>query len=296
MENEIINKTYDKPRDMFDDACMLIACHLEKYGFKYSKSQAKIKKQDKLFSYNISFFSSYRNCIVGNEGHVVMEFYCSIRDKEEIIFRLNQKELRSETHRFELFDNETGKMDMKQVEKSNEFIKKHFLPVVFAIQKDINTFLENIAKQPVARFDDYGFKYEKRFFEIFNRQDLTEIYDKKIEEFNNKQAEDNDSRFKKYLLQNFDKSKLENISISELQKTLQKFWSSSNMEKKMDKIYFEVKLKRFEILSKNNISDKIDWLIEYYVLLCSFKDYIENEKLKEQSFEIFGQFKKCFTQ
>ena len=150
-----MNNTYDKPRDMFDDACLLIFQSLEEYGFQFSKSQAKIKKKSKLLTYTISFYSSHYNYIYEDKGHVVMEFDCTIRDKGgDIIFSLNQKELRSEIHRFELFDSETRTLDLKQIENSNKFIKTHFLPVVFAIQNDVNAFLENMINQPVARFED----------------------------------------------------------------------------------------------------------------------------------------------
>ena len=292
MENEIINKTYEKPRDMFDDACLLIVEQLEEYGFKYSKSQATIKKKDKLLTYTISFFSSHYNYINENNGHVVMEFYCTIEDRnKDIIFRLNQKELRSEKHRFELFDNETRKLDLKQVENVNEFIKTHFLPVVFAIQNDVEAFLENIVDKPIARFDDYGFQYGKKIFEIFNRQDLIEQYDSKINEFNDNKVEDNSYRFKKYLLQRFDKDRLNELNTCEFQTTLQMLWSLSSAKLK---ICYEDEKKRFEKLSKDDFLEKIDWLVEYYMLLTSCVNNIEDKNIREQMFEYMEQFKKCF--
>ena len=295
MENEIINRTYSKPRDMFNDACLLIASQLEEYGFKYSKSQATIKKKDKLLTYMISFYSSHYNYIYESEGHVVMEFYCTIKKKDNIIFRLNQKELRSETHRFELFDKKTRKLDLKQIGNINKFIKTHFLPIVSAIKNDANTFLENVANQPIARFDDYGFCYEQEILEIFNRQDLLEKYDNKRVEFKNKEIKADKIRFKKFVLQKLEKNKLEKFNVCELQKVLQKYWVSSNLKNNISELYYEDSKERFEKLSENEIKDKTDWLIEYYILMCSCKDYIEDEKIKKQAFDFVEQFIKCFN-
>ena len=294
MENPITNKTYNKPRDMFDEACLLIFESLEEYGFQFSKSQAKIKMKSKLLAYTISFYSSHYNYIDEDEGHVLMEFDCTISDKGgDIIFHLNQKELRSEIHRFELFDNETKTLDLKQIENTSEFINTHFLPVVFAIQNDVNAFLENMVNQPIARFEDYGFQYDKKIFEIFNRQDLIEKYDKKIEEFNNQRAENDKFRFKKHLLLNFERGKLNELSIDELKSTLQKFHSSANYEA-MLKTYFDWHEKLFEKLSKNDILDKTDWLIDYYMFLTSCVDLLEDEEIRNQALEMQGQLMKCF--
>lgn len=293
METEIINKTYNKPREMFDDACLLIANQLEEYGFKYSKSQASIKKKDKLLTYKMKFCSSHYNYICEDKGHVVMEFFCVIEYKGDIIFLINQKDLRSEMHRFEIFDNETKKIDLKQIEKIEEFINNHFLPVVFAIQTDTNSFLENMANQPIARYDDYGFEYKSKFFEIFNREDLIEKYENKIEEFNNNQAVDNRKRFRKYLLPIFGKIKLEEFDINDLWTILQKSWSSTNFTK-FKKPCYEDYNKEFERLSKMNISDKADWLIDYYIILIFCNNYIGDENLKEQALHIIKKFQTAF--
>lgn len=289
METELSNKTYNKPREMFDDACLLIASKLEEYGFSYSKSQARIKKKDKLFTYNISFYSSHYNYIGEEKGHVVMEFYCTIEHKKDIIFRLNQKELRSEIHRFEIFDNKTKNIDFKQIEKSNEFIKTYFLPIVLSIQTDINSFLENIINQPVARLDDYGFRFEPKFFELLNREDLLEKYKIKIEEFNNNLAINNRTRFKKYITLRFKNKDWEQFDIDELWTKLQGCWATADFTK-FNKLYFDDYNILFENLAKKDVSDKADWLINYYILISACKDYIGDEKLKEKAFSICNRF------
>ncbi len=289
METENTKKTYNKPREMFDDACLLLACKMEEYGFKYSKSQAKIKKKDKLFTYNISFYSSHFNYISEEEGHVVMEFFCTIMYKNDIIFRLSQKELRSETYRFEIFDNETKNIDLKQIEKSNEFIKTYFLPVVHSVQTDVNSFLENMVNQPVARFDVYGFKYEPKFLEVFDREDLLEKYESKIEEFNSNQAINNRTRFKKYITSCFENKDWEQFDVDDLWTTLQKCWTTIDSTK-FNKLYYDDYNLLFEDLAKIDISDRADWLIDYYILICACKDYIEDDKLKEKAISICNKF------
>ena len=289
METEFINKTYNKPREIFDDACILIASQLEEYGFTYSKSQANIKKKDKLFTYNISFYSSHYNYISEEKGHVVMEFICTIEHKKDIIFSINQKELMSEVHHFEIFDNKTKTIDFKQIEKSNEFIKTHFLPVVLSIETDANSFLEKVINQPIARLDDYGFRFEPKFLEIFNREDLQEKYERKMEEFENNRAIDNRIRFKKYIALRFENKDWEQFDIDDLWTTLQECWTKTDFTQ-FNKLYYDDYNVLFENVAKKDVSDKADWLINYYILINACSDYIGNEKLKEKAFSICNRF------
>ena len=55
-----INKT---PKEVFSDACNLIAVNLSKYGFKYSASNNALtkKSQNENFTYKLDFGSSHRN-------------------------------------------------------------------------------------------------------------------------------------------------------------------------------------------------------------------------------------------
>jgi hypothetical protein len=292
----IVNKKYERPRDMFEAACLLIVEQLEEYGFKYSKSQASIKKKDKLFVYEIYFGSSRYNYIYENEGHVVMTFCCRIIDKQKnAVFYVSPRELRSLEVRYELFDNANGTIDLKQVEIIKEFIKNHFLTVVFAIEIDVSSALEAAAENPNEDFEDYFFMYYDKFFTNFNRHDLIAKYNEKIAEAKAKKPEIDKMFFKKYLSLRFDYDKLSKFCVEELKPTLQKFYSSTNYEEWIEG-YYDAHKKLFEKLSNSEASDKNDWLTDYYSFLCYCSDSIKDNDIRNHANEIKGRFLKCFKE
>lgn len=286
---EFEHKTYSKPRDLFDDACLLIAKELEAFGFTYSKSQASIKKKDKLLNYSINFFSSYRNYIDEENGRVIMEFYCAILHKKEIIFRLTRKELRSEIHRFQIFDSKTFGIDYSKIEEIINFIKKHYLPIVNALQENPNHYLGEIAKTPVARFDDYGFKYEDSILKIFDREDLQEIFDENVKLFKSKIPEENRRTYKKHILPKFRLSVFENEDPEKHLQLLKSVWTKTNFEKFLPEFHDDYQ-KVFEAFSKTSAQNTKDWWINFFILLNACKDYITDSELKEKANALIIKF------
>jgi hypothetical protein len=197
MEN-IFNKAYNKPSELFTDACVIISNILHQYGFKYLKSKSEIKKTHNNLLYLISFYSSSNNYIEENSGHVVMGMGCFIKNKKNNhnLFSVMQKTLLG-VYEYELYDN--GKINKQSIEIANDFIEHQFLSKIIEIENNANDALEKISKMPANTFDDYWYRYEKEIFEIFCRNDLISEYEKNIQVYDNNKIKRQEADYQKYI-------------------------------------------------------------------------------------------------
>jgi len=293
MEN-INDKIYSKPSEMYSDTCLFISEQLNEYGFKYLKSQSLVKKIDKNLVYTINFGSSHYNYIEKNEGHVQFNFACFISSKEtkKKLFYLSQRTLMG-LYEYELFHN--CKIDLKSIQTAIEFIKEHFLSIIFMIEKDINALLEEIAKKPAVSFDNYNYRYEKEIFEVFKRIDLIDKFNKNIEIFNSKSAERNYNDFKKHLQIEFNKNKILELDFLKLENSLSKIYLLADIKEKIGKNYYDIWENLYKKLEKMKQKDQIEWAIDYYIFLTNCKDYLKDEEGKTELLNIYSEMLECLN-
>jgi hypothetical protein len=198
MVEDMFNKIYSIPGEVYTNACIIISDKLIQYGFKYLKSRSEIKKTDKKLVYLISFYSSNYNYINQEEGHVVLGMGCFIKNRGNghNLYTVMQRTLMG-IYEYELYKN--GKIDKQSIDTANNFIENRFLPVMFEIENNINNLLEKICKSPAGTFDDYRYRYEKEIFEIFGRNDLLNEYEEKMDEYERNKIKRQENDYQKYL-------------------------------------------------------------------------------------------------
>ncbi|EMK2494506.1 hypothetical protein V8Q96_000127 [Listeria monocytogenes] len=274
-------KTYTKPSELYDDACLEICTQIKETGFKFVKSQKVIKKQTPLFIFEVCFESSHLNRIDSyeNEGQVSLQFGCFIFDKKtkQDLFYISPRTLLGLAD-YELFA-PGGKINTDAINDIVGFINDKFIPVVKMIASDPQTLLELYSKQPEMHYDNYLYICKRDLFLLFERADLLPVYDAYMEKYKQDASRNKRQRWKKYLLTEIDFSdskmgKSESIRLlDEISKIM-----AEQVEVK------ELKLldKTFDYLIHHKYDSNQEWLVEYYMFIVESSEFIHDKAIKQK--------------